>query len=161
MKKIFNISALLAMCLMVFSGCQEELVSTDQYDDSAVVLQAYGPQPVMRGGELRFVGSNLDKVVEIHIPGVDPITDITVVSSGVPSEIRVIVPKDGPEPGLVTLKTSDGTEIVTKTELTYEEPILIESFAPMTVAAGDVLTIKGDYFNLIHEVIFSDGEKGF
>lgn len=159
MKKIFNISALLAMCLMVFSGCQEELVSTDQYDDSAVVLQAYGPQPVMRGGELRFIGSNLDKVVEVHIPGVDPITDITVVSSGVPSEIRVIVPKDGPEPGLVTLKTSDGTEIVSKTELTYEEPILIESFAPMTVAAGDVLTIKGDYFNLIHEVIFSDGVK--
>lgn len=159
MKNIFNISALLAMCLMVFSGCQEELVSTDQYDDSAVVLQAYGPQPVMRGGELRFIGSNLDKVVEVHIPGVDPITDITVVSSGVPSEIRVIVPKDGPEPGLVTLKTSDGTEIVSKTELTYEEPILIESFAPMTVAAGDVLTIKGDYFNLIHEVIFSDGVK--
>ena len=159
MKKILNILALFAMCLTIFAGCQEEMVSTEQYDDSAAVLQAYGPQPVMRGGELRFLGSNLDKVVEVLIPGVDPITDINVVSAGVPSEIRVIVPKDGPEPGLVTLKTSDGNELVTKTALTYEEPILIESFSPASAAAGDVLTLKGDYFNLIHEVIFSDDVK--
>lgn len=159
MKKIFNISALLAMCLMIFGGCQEEIVSTDQYDETAVILQAYGPQPVMRGGELRFLGSNLDQVTEVIIPGVNPITEITVVQTGVPSEIRVIVPKDGPEPGLVTLKTADGQEIVTKTELTYSEPILIESFSPASVAAGDVLTIKGDYLNLIHEVIFSEGIK--
>lgn len=159
MKKILNVLALFAMCLTIFAGCQEEMVSTEQYDDSAAVLQAYGPQPVMRGGELRFLGSNLDKVVEVLIPGVDPITDINVVSAGVPSEIRVIVPKDGPEPGLVTLKTSDGNELVTKTALTYEEPILIESFSPASAAAGDVLTLKGDYFNLIHEVIFSDDVK--
>lgn len=159
MKKILNVLALFAMCLTIFAGCQEEMVSTEQYDDSAVVLQAYGPQPVMRGGELRFLGSNLDKVVEVLIPGVDPITDINVVSAGVTSEIRVIVPKDGPEPGLVTLKTSDGNELVTKTALTYEEPILIESFSPASAAAGDVLTLKGDYFNLIHEVIFSDDVK--
>lgn len=159
MKKILNVLALSAMCLTIFAGCQEEMVSTEQYDGSAVVLQAYGPQPVMRGGELRFLGSNLDKVTEVLIPGVEPITDINVVSAGVPSEIRVIVPKDGPEPGLVTLKTADGDELVTKTALTYEEPILIESFSPASVAAGDVLTLKGDYFNLIHAVIFSDDVK--
>ena len=159
MKNIFNIPALLTMCLMIFAGCQEEMVDTNQYDNSAVVLQAYGPQPVMRGGELRFVGSNLDKVTEVIIPGVSPITDIKVVSSGVPSEIRVIVPKDGPEPGLVTLKTADGKELVTKTALTFDEPIIFESFSPASAAAGDVITLKGDYFNLIHEVIFSDGVK--
>ncbi len=165
MKKILNILALLAMCLTIFAGCQEEMVSTEQYDDSEVLLKAYGPQPVMRGGELRFLGSNLDQVVEVIIPGVEPITEITTIAKGVPSEIRVIVPKDGPEPGLVTLKTADGRELVTKTALSFEEPILIESFAPESVAAGDVLTLNGDYFNLIHEVIFSDGvlvsEKDF
>lgn len=141
-------------------SCQEELLSTDQYQDtSEVILNVYGPQPVMRGGELRFLGSNLDKVVEVLIPGVSPITEINVVKAGVPSEIRVIVPKDGPEPGPVTLKTADGKEIVTKTELTFEEPILIDSFSPTSVAPGDVVTIKGDYFNLIHEVIFSSGVK--
>ena len=165
MKKIFNISALLAMCLMILAGCQEEMVSTDQYAEDGVTLKAFGPSPVMRGGELRFLGTNLDKVVEVLIPGVDPITEITVVKSGIPSEIRVTVPKDGPEPGFVTLKTSDGEEIVTKTLLTFSEPIIIESLTPASIAPGETLTIKGDYFNLIHEVIFAEGvlvsEKDF
>lgn len=165
MKKIFNISALLAMCLMILAGCQEEMVSTDQYAEDGVTLKAFGPSPVMRGGELRFLGTNLDKVVEVLIPGVDPITEITVVKSGIPSEIRVTVPKDGPEPGFVTLKTADGKEIVTKTLLTFSEPIVIESLTPASVAPGETLTIKGDYLNLIHEVIFAEGvlvsEKDF
>ena len=165
MKKIFNISALLAMCLMIFAGCQEDIVSTDQYTGQGVTLKAFGPSPVMRGGELRFLGTNLDQVKEVIIPGVSPITDITVVKSGTPSEIRVIVPKDGPEPGLVTLKTADGKEIVTKSQLTYSEPIVIESLTPASIAPGETLTIKGDYFNLIHEVVFAEGvlvsEKDF
>ena len=165
MKKIFNISALLAMCLMIFAGCQEDIVSTDQYTDQGVTLKAFGPSPVMRGGELRFLGTNLDQVKEVIIPGVSPITDINVVKSGNPSEIRVIVPKDGPEPGLVTLKTADGKEIVTKSQLTYSEPIVIESLTPASIAPGETLTIKGDYFNLIHEVVFAEGvlvsEKDF
>ncbi|MCM1502802.1 MAG: IPT/TIG domain-containing protein [Bacteroidales bacterium] len=158
MKKIFKATALIAAFLMIFSSCQEEL-GTDQYSNDTVSLNVYGPQPVMRGGQLRFLGSNLDKISEVIIPGVSPITDIEVVKSGVPSEIRVIVPKDGPEPGKVTLKTADGQEIVTKTELTYSEPIELESFSPASVKPGDVLTIKGDYLNLIHEVVFADDVK--
>ena len=165
MKKIFNIISLLAISAAVFSGCKDELVDTNQYEEVGVALNVYGPQPVMRGGELRFLGSNLDKVTEVIIPGVSPITDINVVKAGVPSEIRIIVPKDGPEPGVVTLVASDGKEIVTKTALTYLEPIELESFSPTSVKADDVLTIKGDYLNLIHEVIFSDevvvSEKAF
>ncbi len=159
MKKIFNILALASMCLTLLNGCKEELVSTDQYAKEGVSLNVYGPQPVMRGGELRFLGSNLDQVTEVIIQGVAPITDIKVVQSGIPSEIRVTVPKDGPEPGLVTLKTAGGKEIVTKTELSFTEPILIESFSPASVKPGDVLTIKGDYLNLTHEVIFAEDVK--
>ncbi|MGM9735832.1 MAG: IPT/TIG domain-containing protein [Candidatus Cryptobacteroides sp.] len=165
MKKIFNIISLLAASVAILSGCKNELVDTNQYAETGVVLNVYGPQPVMRGGELRFLGSNLDKVTEVIIPGVDPVSEIEIVKAGVPSEIRIIVPKDGPEPGLVTLKASDGTEIVTKTALTYLEPIELESFSPASVKADDVLTIKGDYLNLIHEVVFSDdvivSEKNF
>ncbi|MCM1177157.1 MAG: IPT/TIG domain-containing protein [Clostridium sp.] len=158
MKKIFKATALIAAFLMIFSSCQEEL-GTDQYSNDTVSLNVYGPQPVMRGGQLRFLGSNLDKIAEVIIPGVSPITDIEVVQAGVPSEIRVMVPKDGPEPGKVTLRTADGKEIVTKTELTYSEPIEFESFSPASVKPGDVLTIKGDYLNLIHEVVFADDVK--
>ena len=165
MKKIFNIFSLIAVSAALLCGCKGELVDTNQYAEAGVALNVYGPQPVMRGGELRFLGSNLDKITEVIIPGVSPITDINVVKAGVPSEIRIIVPKDGPEPGVVTLVAADGKEIVTKTALTYLEPIELESFSPASVKADDVLTIKGDYLNLIHEVIFSEdvivSEKAF
>ena len=108
MKKIFNIISLLAVSAAILSGCKNEELDTNQYADGGVALNVYGPQPVMRGGELRFLGSNLDRVVEIIIPGVAPISEINVVKAGVPSEIRIIVPKDGPEPGFLTLKTADG-----------------------------------------------------
>lgn len=156
MKKIFGMSALLAAGIMILAGCQKDELSTDQYTADAVALSAYGPQPVARGGQLRFLGSNLDRIVQVTIPGVDPITEIEVVQAGVPSEIRIIVPKDGPEPGLVTLVADDGTEIVTKTELTYSEPIEFTGFTPATAAPGDIITITGDYLNLINEVVFSD-----
>ena len=156
MKKIFSLTALLAAGIMILAGCQRDELSTDQFDRDGVSLNVYGPQPVVRGGQLRFIGSNLDKVVQVVIPGVDPITEIEVVQAGIPSEIRITVPKDGPEPGLVTLVTSDGVEITTVTELTYSEPIEFEGFSPAEAAPGDVITITGDYLNLINEVVFSD-----
>ena len=156
MKKIFSLTALLAAGIMILAGCQRDELSTDQFDRDGVSLSVYGPQPVVRGGQLRFIGSNLDKVVQVVIPGADPITEIEVVQAGVPSEIRITVPKDGPEPGLVTLVTSDGVEITTVTELTYSEPIEFEGFSPAEAAPGDVITITGDYLNLINEVVFSD-----
>ncbi len=154
MKKIFQLTTLVAMALVVFS-CTKKEVSTEQFDTTAVVLKAYGPQPVVRGGILRFVGSNLDKVVTVTIPGVAPITP-EVVTSGAHSEIRITVPKDGPELGYPVLTLADGSTITAKTQLTYSEPILFESFSPAEALPGAIVTIKGDYLNLIHEVIFAD-----
>ena len=151
MKKIFQLTTLVAMALVVFS-CTKKEVSTEQFDTAAVALKAYGPQPVVRGGILRFVGSNLDKVVSVTIPGVDPITP-EVVTAGVHSEIRVTVPKDGPELGYPVLTLADGSTITAKTQLSYSEPIVFESFSPTEVLPGTTITIKGDYLNLIHEVI--------
>ena len=156
MKKIFQLTTLLAMALVVFS-CTKTEVSTDQYDSAVVALKAYGPQPVVRGGILRFVGSNLDKVVSVTIPGVDPLTP-EVVTSGVHSEIRVTVPKDGPDVGYPVLNLADGTTITGKTQLTYSEPIIFDSFSPAEALPGATVTITGDYLNLIHEVIFADGQ---
>lgn len=156
MKKIFQLTTLVAMALVVFS-CTKTEVSTDQYDSAVVALKAYGPQPVVRGGVLRFVGSNLDKVVTVTIPGVDPITP-EVVTAGAHSEIRITVPKDGPEVGYPVLTLSDGTTLTGKTQITYDEPIVFDSFSPAEVLPGQSVTIEGDYLNLIHEVVFADGE---
>lgn len=157
MKHISNLKVWLLSCLVAlgFTACDSDNLDTQQYK-GGVSLNVYGPQPVMRGGTLRFLGSNLDQVTQVIIPGVEPITEIDVRQAGVPSEILVQVPVDGPEVGYVTLVTANGAEIVTETQLTYEEPIVFEGFSPATVMPGEVITITGDYLNLIHEVIFAD-----
>ena len=155
MKKIFQLTSLLVLLGAVVFSCTKTELSTDQFETAVVALKAYGPQPVVRGGVLRFVGSNLDKVATVTIPGVDPIAP-EVITSGEHSEIRVTVPKDGPEPGFPILTLADGSTITGKTQITYSEPITIESFSPAEVLPGQSVTITGDYLNLIHEAIFAN-----
>lgn len=168
MKKINNIFTLLVMALMGLSlaACSNDDFDTNQYQ-GGVSLNAFGPSPVMRGGQLRFIGSNLDQIREVRIPGVDAITTIEVVKAGVPSEIRVTVPHDGPEVGNVVLVANNDQEITTKSTLTYTEGIVIKSITPSAMP-GDVIEIKGDedgYLNLIHSMAFADNvvvsEKDF
>lgn len=146
------------------TACSEDDLDTNQYQQG-VHLNVYGPQPVMRGGQLRFLGSNLDQISKIQIPGCDEITNIEVVKAGIPSEIKITVPKDGPLVGYLTLITKTDEEIKTKTQLTYEEPIVFSSFSPATIMPGETLTIEGDYLNLVHMIEFADGvqipEKDF
>ena len=161
MNKIYKFAALLSVCLMAFAGCSPEELSTDQFVEDQVSFLGMGPNPVLRGGELRFMGSNLEKITEVRIPGVEPITDITQPDSlkGRVSEIRVIVTKDGPEIGKVVLVDAEGNEYTSESELTYLEPIVISELSPAAVSPGDVLTIKGDYLTYMQEVIFSENVK--
>ena len=146
------------------TACSEDDLDTNQYQQG-VHLNVYGPQPVMRGGQLRFLGSNLDQISKIQIPGCDDITNIEVVKAGIPSEIKITVPKDGPLVGYLTLVTKTDEEIKTKTQLTYEEPIVFTSFSPASIMPDETLTIEGDYLNLVHMIEFADGvqipEKDF
>ena len=154
----------MALVGLSLTACSNDDLSTNQYK-GGFSLNAYGPNPVMRGGTLRFVGSNLDQVASIQIPGVAAITNYEIVKSGVPSEIRVVVPKDGPTEGYITLTSKTNETIQTVSELTYTEPIEFESFSPASVMPGDIVTIKGDYLNLIYSLAFADeviiGEADF
>lgn len=156
MNKIYKFSAWWMACLVLlssltFTACDTNDLDTNQYK-GGISLNVFGPSPVLRGGELRFLGCGLDQVASVLIPGCDAITDIQLISA---EEIRVIVPQTA-LPGYVTLMLRNGESIVTKTQLTYSEPVSIESFSPESVRPGDVLTIKGEYLNLIHQVIFAD-----
>lgn len=145
----------MALVGLSLTACSNDDLDTNQYK-GGFSLNAYGPNPVMRGGTLRFVGSNLDQVASIQIPGVAAITNYEIVKSGVPSEIRVVVPKDGPTEGKITLTSKTNETIQTVSELTYTEPIEFESFSPASVMPGDIVTIKGDYLNLIYSLAFAD-----
>lgn len=156
MNKIYKFSAWWMACLVLlssltFTACDTNDLDTNQYK-GGISLNVFGPSPVLRGGELRFLGCGLDQVASVLIPGCDAITDIQIISA---EEIRVIVPQTA-LPGYVTLMLRNGESIITKTQLTYSEPVSIESFSPESVRPGDVLTIKGEYLNLIHQVIFAD-----
>lgn len=154
--KTYKLSAVWMFCLLMlvvtsFTACNNgDDLSTDQYK-GGVALNVFGPTPVARGGVLRFLGSGMDKVTGVIIPGCEEITDIEVVSA---EEIRVAVPQTA-QVGFVVLNTPKG-EITTKTKLTYSEPIDLESFSPSVIKAGSVLTVKGEYLNLIKEIIFTD-----
>lgn len=164
MKNFKNIFALLVVALVGLSltACSEDDYDTNQYLGD-VTLNVYGPSPVMRGGTLRFLGSNLDQVEQVIIPGVDPITSIEVVKAGVPSEIRVIVPHDGPQEGFVNLVTKTGKEITTKTELRYIEGLDPANITiPASALPGQKIRITvpetgDDYLDMIHMVEFADG----
>ena len=158
-KNIFKISAILAAASMLFAGCQQEELSTDQFalSGSDIVLSSFGPNPVYRGGTITAIGANLEKVAEVIIPGVDPITDITVETSGKPSKICFTVPVEGPEVGPITLKSKSGKTVTSEVDLTYTEPIVFTSFSPANAMPGDEITVTGDYLNLIQEVVFGGG----
>ena len=135
----------------VLSSCSDDNEFSTQQYKGGVSLNVFGPCPVARGGELRFLGSGMDQITAVSLPGSDDVTDIKVVSN---EEIRITVPQDA-EVGKVVLRHAGGT-ITTKSEITYTEPIAFSGMSPMAVKAGETLTISGDYLNLIHEVIFAD-----
>ena len=155
MKNIFKHSLLAAAVLALASltGCYQNKLDTDQYSGT-VALAAIAPNPVMRGGELRIIGSNLETVSEVRFAGGVTVTDITTVAAGPRSEIRLTVPVEGPEVGPVTIVTGAGITASTRFDLQYTEPIVIESFSPAEALSGDEITITGDYLNTVKEVIF-------
>ncbi len=162
MKNIFKFSALIALCSLIGAvACTREEVSTEQFSDSAVVFGAFAPNPVVRGAELRIMGSNLDKIVEVQIPGAEPITEIEVVSSGRVSEIRVVTPAAGAEDesvtGPVLIVDNAGNTYKSKADIEFTEGIVLDSFSPAAAMPGDVVTVKGDYLYNVQQIVLGGG----
>lgn len=165
MKKISKIFAMLVVALVGLSltACSDgDDLSTDQYGNE-ISLQSFGPCPVLRGGTLYLYGTNLDQIESVNLPGADPITAYEILQSGYNSKISIQVPAEKCEPGQIVLKTKKGGEITSVSPITYREDIEITKFfvgseGTMVGNVGDVVTIKGDYLNLMHGVIFAGSD---
>ena len=165
MKKISKIFAMLVVALVGLSltACSDgDDLSTDQYGNE-ISLQSFGPCPVLRGGTLYLYGTNLDQIESVNLPGADPITAYEILQSGYNSKISIQVPAEKCEPGQIVLKTMKGGEITSVSPITYREDIEITKFfvgneGTMVGNVGDVVTIKGDYLNLMHGVIFAGSD---
>ena len=165
MKKISKIFAMLVVVLagLSLTACSDgDDLSTDQYGNE-ISLQSFGPCPVLRGGTLYLYGTNLDQIESVNLPGADPITVIETLQSGKQSKISIQVPAEKCEPGQIVLKTKKGGEITSVSPITYREDIEITKFyvgneGTLVGNVGDVVTIKGDYLNLMHGVIFAGSD---
>lgn len=165
MKKISKIFAMLVVALVGLSltACNDgDDLSTDQYGND-ISLQSFGPCPVLRGGTLYLYGTNLDQIESVNLPGADPITAYEIIQSGYNSKISIQVPAEKCEPGQIVLKTKKGGEITSVSPITYREDIEITQFyvgneGTLVGNVGDVVTIKGDYLNLMHGVIFAGSD---
>ena len=165
MKKISKIFAMLVVALVGLSltACSDgDDLSTDQYGND-ISLQSFGPCPVLRGGTLYLYGTNLDQIESVNLPGADPITAYEILQSGYNSKISIQIPAEKCETGQIVLKTKKGGEITSVSPITYREDIEITKFfvgseGTMVGNVGDVVTIKGDYLNLMHGVIFAGSD---
>ena len=135
---------------IIFTSCKDK---EGNGIGGTTVLYSYGPMPIARGAELRFIGVNLDKVTSIVLPGGIEIQAASFVTK-TSSLVTITVPQNA-IPGLVVVKAPEG-DITTKTPIGFSEPISITSFSPALIKAGQELTITGDYLNLVKAVIFTD-----
>ncbi|MGH1433817.1 MAG: glycan-binding surface protein [Lewinella sp.] len=152
MNKSYNLSALVLLLVMalgisLFNGCKKD--DDEPGDANRVVLSAFGPSPALRGGELTIIGKNLDRVSAVVLP---ENVDVTSFTTHTPTLIKLTIPEATQE-GKIILESTDG-DIISISELTISEPIEITSFSPETVRPGDLVTINGDYLNLITSIVF-------
>ena len=157
MKKIFTFSAIVSLfaVLVSLAGCTTKELDVDPMGET-FSFAGVAPNPVMRGGALRIFGRSLDQVSEVHFAGDVTVTEFVKLSQGAKLDtLEVIVPLEGPEVGKVTLVAKDGRVLTSQADLTFTEPIKIESFSPASVLSGEVITFKGEYLNAVKEIFFS------
>lgn len=157
MKNTFKYILLGVLAALAFAGCAKNEFDTDQLGGDTT-LSAFYPNPVMRGGALSIIGKGLDKVAEVQFTSIDEVAvkEFQAIKKGTLDTLEVIIPLEGPEVGPVSIKLQDGRILTSKASLSFTEPIEIQSFSPSTVYSGDILTIKGEYLNVVKEIIFPE-----
>lgn len=93
---------ILLLGIFLLPSCETDEINTTP------TLQSFGPSPALRGGELRFIGQNLNQVTSIIFPGITggtiEVNEISVIND---REIKVVIPQDAGV-GIIVLNTSVG-----------------------------------------------------
>lgn len=170
MKKTFDFSCAAALAALMTVGslglasCSDDTLDTNPYNRSGVNIVAMGPMPVSRGDQIRISGTRLNEVKAVVFPGSKDIAsdeestiEVTDFKLSGNDEMTVRVP-DYALAGHVTLLTKSGETITSLSRITYVEPIEVDEVSPLTdLAAGDIVTVKGDYIWNIATATFTDG----
>lgn len=158
MKKTVRYILYAAAIIAIAASCAKE-PNGYVVDKTAVVLEAFGPNPVLRGNTLSFVGQNLDKITSVTLGGENVV--VTELLEQTAAGFKVTVPTET-EVGVLVLTYPGGT-ITTKTELTFTEPFYITKAeaASSPLKPGDIITITGDYLNNIVGMGFAANQDAF
>jgi hypothetical protein len=150
----YYIMAVAALALTV-TGCDN---GPDGYEvsGSGTVIEALGPNPILRGADMSVVGQHVDRVTSVIFPSGIEIgsSDFKDVTSG---SFKVTVPMDA-APGYVKVVYKGGS-YESKTVISYTEPFEITSISPTdkSLVMGDEVTVKGEYLNNITSIGFVNG----
>lgn len=147
-----------AFAAISLAGCQKE-PNGYEVDKDALVLEVFGPNPVVRGEELTFVGQNLNRIKSVILPEGIEIPSSEFIDAG-RSSFSVTVPMECEE-GHVALLYNGG-EIVSDSELTYTEEFTIAKVYPQEAGTarlqpGDSLVVEGEYLDNIAKFVFGNG----
>lgn len=140
---------LISSLMLVSYSCNDK----DESSSTEIKLNSFGPSFLMRGEQLRFIGTNLDQVTAIVLPGS---VEITTFVTKTPELLVIEVPNETVD-GKVVLRTPQG-DIETITGLVISEPITILSITPGEVRPGEKITIKGTYLNLVVGITFHENK---
>ncbi len=151
---------LLSLALLaVVVGCEDE---PDGYsvDSGSFCIEAFGPNPVVRGETLQFVGQKLNQVTSVILPENVQISSSEFIdfTSG---SFSVTVPSEC-EVGYVTVNYGNNKSVTLSTQLTFTETFEIYSVAPQDesktiLEAGDSVVVSGEYLNNVVTVGFENG----
>lgn len=135
-----------------FTACDDD----DSVYSYANQLHSFGPSPASRGETIRFIGSGLNEVSKIIFPVDVEVTDFVSKTS---EEIVVTVPQEA-VPGRIRLIIGS-KEIVTKSIITFSEPITVESVTTPNevLTAGDEIVVTGEYLYNVASVTFGNNAE--
>ncbi len=145
--------------IAVFVACDDD---PDGYhvDKDSFCIEAFGPNPVVRGDTLTFVGQKLKSVTSVVLPENEEVTSAEFIDFTANS-FKLIVPM-ACESGYVTVYYSNNNSVTLTSMLTFSETFEIYSVAPMessktVLEAGDSVVVTGEYLNNVVTVGFVNG----
>jgi len=141
---------LLFLSLIIVAGLSVSCSDDNTSSSGKVELLSFGPSPIPRGSELQILGSNLEQVESVVLPGAGAISEFTKKSA---TELRLIVPKTA-EDGRITLNVGS-LEITSLSILTINGMVELTGFSPLTAKAGEIVRLEGKDFDFVQEVVFT------
>lgn len=154
MIKLTSFRLFLSLPLLLLIGV---VISCNKKDsapnDGKPALYSFGPTGAKHGDTLRFIGVNLDKIASIKFTGTNATVDKANFKTQASDLIKLIVPASA-EKGFVTLLTTGGDTIKTKTQLNLNVLSSVTSFTAQA-RPGANITITGNYLNWIDKITFN------